>query len=199
MPLPPLPGLWGLKHAPPRLPHHCTRCGCRGRVGSGPSWQWSLGGPLPAESANSVPAARPHSAFPPAHFPEWLGLPLPIQHKNYPRLFLGCPPRCQGLGSAAGDHGRRRIPSSAQCEKQGRSARVCLTPSQPQKHSDPQWVSWFSSAKQEARHGSHPFSDPQTRCWSCSPTDFSEPGKFSTTRARDTDHSIGAPATDSPV
>lgn len=35
------------------------------------SWQWSLGGPPPAESAGSVPTARPpHSALPPAHFPE---------------------------------------------------------------------------------------------------------------------------------
>lgn len=41
---------------PPHFPHHCARCGCGGWVGAGPSWQWSLGGPLPAESAFPVPA-----------------------------------------------------------------------------------------------------------------------------------------------
>lgn len=96
-------------------------------MGSGPSWQWSLSGPLPAESANSVPAARPHSALPPTHFTEWLGLPFPIQHKNYPQPFLGCPPRLQGLGSAVSDYGSR-IPSSAQCEKHRAGAPESASP-----------------------------------------------------------------------
>lgn len=57
---PRLPWLWG-PPKPPCLAHHCTRCGCRGRVGAGPSWQWSLGGPLAAESAHSMPACQASS------------------------------------------------------------------------------------------------------------------------------------------
>lgn len=78
----PQPPLWapsmtalalGINQSSPHYPHHCTRCGCGGWVGAGPSWQWSLGGPLPAESAVPAPASSawpPHSALPPAHFPK---------------------------------------------------------------------------------------------------------------------------------
>ena len=45
----------------PCLPHHCARCGCRGGVWAGPSWQWSLGAPLAAESAHSMPACQASS------------------------------------------------------------------------------------------------------------------------------------------
>lgn len=46
----------GTNQSSPHFPHHCARCDCGGWVGAGPSWQWSLGGPLSAESAFPVPA-----------------------------------------------------------------------------------------------------------------------------------------------
>lgn len=49
----------GTNQSSPHYPHHCARCGCGGWVGTGPSWQWSLGGPLPTESAVPAPACSP--------------------------------------------------------------------------------------------------------------------------------------------
>ena len=100
----PLQAALGTEASLPPPPLH--QMWLQGRVSTGSSWQWPLGGPLPAESADSVPAARPpHSALPPTHFPERLGLPFPILHKHYARPFPNCPPRCQGLGPAISDHG----------------------------------------------------------------------------------------------
>lgn len=60
----------GTNQSSPHYPHHYARCGCGGWVGKGPSWQWSFGGPLPAESAVPAPAWPPHSALPLDHFPK---------------------------------------------------------------------------------------------------------------------------------
>lgn len=68
-PPPRLPGLWGLK--PPCLPENCTRCGCRGGVGAGPAGSGqSVVLSLRSQRVLCQLARPPHSALPPAHFPE---------------------------------------------------------------------------------------------------------------------------------
>lgn len=78
----------GTNQSSPHYPHHCTRCGCGGWVGAGPSWQWSLGGPLPAESAVPAPAGPPGSSLSTSSRPlskgsRW-GSTVPSHHLRVP-------------------------------------------------------------------------------------------------------------------
>lgn len=59
---------------------------------------------------------------------QWLGLPVPIQHKSYPRPSLNHPPRCQGLGSALSDHERRGDPALPSVGDRRQGCQSCLTP-----------------------------------------------------------------------
>lgn len=190
-PLPWLSWLWGPK--PPCFTNHCARCCCLGGDSTGLSWQWSLGGPLPAESTNSVPVHQP-SSFLTSLSPlsgnsagvvrssRLLGLqlPFPIQHRSRQCLFLSCPCRCQGPGSAASDHGEEG-------ETQDRSSWSLPHPYHPspppitetfKPPSGPPGPSLCKGVRSPTFSSS---SAPQTLCWSGlmllhSCMDFPEPG-----------------------